>query len=54
MATKKNLSNAKKAKNLAGKPHAKLSAPKGEKISSMKVADFHFTQPINKSSPKLF
>jgi type VI protein secretion system component Hcp len=53
MAIKKNSSNAKKSKKL-GKRHAKLTVPKGEKVSSMKTADFHFTHPIDKGSPKLF
>jgi type VI protein secretion system component Hcp len=54
MPVKKNSSNAKKSKNVAGKRHAKLTVPKGEKVSSMKTADFHFTHPIDKGSPKLF
>lgn len=55
MPVKKNSSNAKKPKNVAGKRHAKLTVPKkGEKVSSMKAADFHFTHPINKSTPILF
>jgi type VI protein secretion system component Hcp len=54
MAVKKNLSNAKKS-TTSGKRHAKLTVPKkGEKVSSMKTADFHFTHPIDKGSPKLF
>ena len=53
MAIKKNSSNAKNSKNVTGKRHAKLVAPKGEKVSSMKGTDFHFTRPIDVSSPKL-
>jgi hypothetical protein len=45
MAVKKNSSNAKKSTN-AGKRHAKIIAPKGEKVSSMKLVDA--------SSPILF
>jgi hypothetical protein len=37
MPVKKNTSNAKKANKVAGKRHAKLIAPKGEKISSMAI-----------------
>jgi hypothetical protein len=37
MPVKKNASPAKKSKNVAGKRHAKLVAPKGEKMSSMKA-----------------
>jgi hypothetical protein len=39
MTIKKNSSNAKKSKNVAGKLHAKLTVHKGEKVSSMKVVD---------------
>jgi type VI protein secretion system component Hcp len=53
MPTKENLSSAKKSKNVAGKRHAKVIVPKGEKVSSMKGTDFHFTKPIDVSSPKL-
>jgi type VI protein secretion system component Hcp len=54
MPVKKNSSNAKKS-TTASKRHAKLAVPKkGEKVSSMKTADFHFTHPIDKGSPKLF
>jgi hypothetical protein len=38
MPVKKNSSNAKNSKN-GGRRHAKLIAPKGEKVSSMKVLD---------------
>jgi type VI protein secretion system component Hcp len=54
MPVKKNLSSAKKANKVAGKRHQKVAVPKGEKVSSMKAADFHFTHPIDKGSPKLF
>jgi type VI protein secretion system component Hcp len=54
MPVKKNSSNAKKSKNVAGKRHAKVTVPKGEKVSSMKGTDFHFTKPIDVSTPKLF
>jgi type VI protein secretion system component Hcp len=54
MPVKKNSSKAKKANKIAGKRHQKLTVPKGEKVSSMKVADLHFTHPIDKGSPKLF
>jgi hypothetical protein len=53
MAVKKNLSDAKKSKNV-GKRNAKLTVPKGEKVTSMKGADFHFTKHIDKGSPVLF
>jgi hypothetical protein len=52
MAIKKSVSNVRKAKNVAGKRHAKLVAPKGEKVSSMKGTDFHFTKPTDVPSPK--
>jgi type VI protein secretion system component Hcp len=52
MPVKKNSSNAKKSKNVAGKRHAKVTVPKGEKVSSMK--DMSFTHPIDKGSPTLF
>jgi hypothetical protein len=52
MPVNKNSSNAKKSKSVAGKRHAKLTVPKkGEKVSSMKGTDFHFTHPIDKGSP---
>ena len=35
MPVKKNLSSAKKTKNVAGKRNAKLVVPQGEKVSSM-------------------
>ena len=54
MPIKKNSSNAKKSKNVAGKRHAKLVAPKGEKVSSMKGSSFQITKPIDVASPKLF
>jgi type VI protein secretion system component Hcp len=54
MPVKKNPSNAKKAKNVAGKRHAKLTVPKGEKVASMKGSDFSITKHIDKSSPILF
>ena len=54
MPVKKSSSNAKKSKNVAGKRPAKLIAPKGQKVTSMKGSDFHFTKPIDVSSPKLF
>jgi len=54
MAIKKNSSNAKKSKNVAGKRPAKLVAPKGQKVTSMKGSDFHFTRPVDVPSPKLF
>jgi hypothetical protein len=38
--------NSSKANKVAGKRHAKLIAPRGEKVSSMKTVDV--------SSPKLF
>jgi hypothetical protein len=49
MPVKKNASNAKKTNKVAGKRHAKLTAPKGEKVSSMKS----ITRPIDVSSPIL-
>lgn len=53
MPVKKNTSNAKKANKVAGKRHAKLVAPKGQKVASMKGTDFHFTRPVDVPSPKL-
>jgi len=53
MPVKKNSSSAKKTTH-AMKRHAKLVAPKGQKVTSMKGSDFHFTKPIDVSSPKLF
>jgi type VI protein secretion system component Hcp len=54
MTVKKSSSDAMKSKN-AGKRHAKLTVPKGQKVTSMKVStgDFHFTKPIDVGSPKL-
>jgi type VI protein secretion system component Hcp len=54
MPVKKNSSNAKKANKVAVKRHAKLVAPKGEKVSSMKGSSFQITKPIDVASPKLF
>jgi hypothetical protein len=53
MPTKKNLSSAKKSTN-AVKRHAKLTVPKGQKVSSMKAAnihDIHVTKPVDNPSP---
>jgi type VI protein secretion system component Hcp len=49
----KKSSDAKKSKNV-GKRNAKLTVPKGQKVTSMKGSDFHFTKPINVSSPRLY
>ena len=49
MAIKKNSSNAKKS---SVKRHAKLVAPKGQKVSCMK--DMSFTRPVDKGSPTLY
>jgi hypothetical protein len=49
MPTKKNLSNTKNQNKLAGKRHAKLVAPQGEKVSSMKMVDV--TSPILLKNP---
>jgi hypothetical protein len=46
MTIKKDSSNAKKTNKVAGKRHAKITVPKGEKVSSMKHVDV--------SSAKLF
>jgi hypothetical protein len=41
MAVKRNISKLKKSKNApAGKRRAKLTAPQGEKVSSMKAPQF--------------
>jgi hypothetical protein len=53
MAIKKNSSNAKKSTN-AVKRHAKLTVPKGQKVTSMKGNDFHVVKLGDKSSPVLF
>jgi type VI protein secretion system component Hcp len=52
MAIRKNSSNAKKSKNVAGKRPAKLTVPKGQKVTSMK--DISFTHPVDKGSPNLW
>jgi type VI protein secretion system component Hcp len=48
---KKNALSSKKTTNAAGKRFGKLTAPKGEKVSSMKGSDFTITKVIDKSSP---
>jgi hypothetical protein len=53
MAVKKSSSDAKKSKNV-GKRHAKLIAPKGQKVTSMKGHDFHMVKLVDKASPVLF
>jgi type VI protein secretion system component Hcp len=53
MAVKKNLSDAKKSKNV-GKRNAKFTAPKGEKNTSMMGTSFTITKHIDKGSPVLF
>jgi type VI protein secretion system component Hcp len=52
MAIKKNSSNAKKPNKVAAKSRAKLVAPKGQKVTSMK--DMSFTRPVDKGSPVLY
>jgi type VI protein secretion system component Hcp len=51
MTIKKSALSSKKTKNAAGKRLGKLTAPKGEKVSSMKGSDFTITKVIDKASP---
>jgi hypothetical protein len=53
MPTKKSSSDVKKSKS-AAKRHAKLTVPKGQKVTSMKGNDFHMVKLVDKASPVLF
>jgi hypothetical protein len=49
---KKNALSSKKTTNETEKQLRKLTAPKGEKVSSMKGSDFTITKVVDKSSAK--
>jgi type VI protein secretion system component Hcp len=51
MTIKKNVLSSRKTTNAAGQRLGKLTAPKGEKVSSMKGSDFTITKVVDKSSP---
>jgi hypothetical protein len=52
MTIKKNSSNAKKSKKVAGKRHAKFTVPTGENVSSMKLG-LSIIKHMDKASPVL-